>query len=32
MFNWTTPEDVIVGILFLGIIAIATRCTINQIQ
>ncbi|MEB9684689.1 hypothetical protein P4J24_22730 [Bacillus anthracis] len=30
MFNWTTPVEVIVGILLLG--AIATRYTINQIQ
>lgn len=32
MFNWTTPGEVIIGILLLGVIAIATRCTINQIK
>ncbi|WP_257155481.1 hypothetical protein [Bacillus cereus] len=32
MFNWTTPGEVIVGILILGAIAIATRYTINQIK
>ncbi|EJV75426.1 hypothetical protein IG3_05449 [Bacillus cereus HuA2-1] len=32
MFNWTTPGEVIVGILLLGAITIATRYTINQIK
>ena len=32
MFNWTTPGEVIVGILLLGAIAIVTRYTINQIN
>jgi len=32
MFNWTTPGEVIVGILILGVIAIATKYTINKIQ
>ncbi|EEK72505.1 hypothetical protein bcere0007_31230 [Bacillus mycoides] len=32
MFNWTTPGEVIAGILLLRAIAIATRYTISQIQ